>query len=38
MLRNQEEESTRLIGSRYPKGLTTLQVSEIFEEIYGRKI
>jgi len=36
MLRNQEEESTRLIGSRYPKGLTTLQVSEIFEEIYGK--
>ena len=36
MLRNQEEESTRLIGSMYAKGLTTLQVSEIFEEIYGK--
>jgi putative transposase len=36
MLRNQEEESTRLIGSMYAKGLTTLQVLEIFEEIYGK--
>jgi transposase-like protein len=36
MLRNQEEESARLIGSMYAKGLTTLQVSEIFEEIYGK--
>lgn len=36
MLRNQEEESARIIGSMYAKGLTTIQVSEIFEEIYGK--
>jgi transposase-like protein len=36
MLRNQEEESERLIGSMYAKGLTEMQVSEIFEEIYGK--
>jgi len=35
MLRNQEEECERLIGSLYAKGLTTSQVSEIFEELYG---
>lgn len=36
MLRNQEEECERLIGSLYAKGLTTSQVSEIFEELYGK--
>lgn len=36
MLRNQEEECERLIGSLYAKGLTTSQVSEVFEELYGK--
>jgi putative transposase len=35
MLRNQEQECERLVGSLYAKGLTTAQVSEIFEELYG---
>lgn len=35
MLRDQEQECERLVGSLYAKGLTTGQVSEIFEELYG---
>lgn len=36
MLRSQEEECERIVGSLYSKGLTQSQVSEIFEEIYGK--
>jgi putative transposase len=35
MLRSQEEECERLVGSLYTKGLTQSQVSEVFEQIYG---
>lgn len=37
MLRNQEEECRRLAFSLYGKGLTTVQVGELFDEIYGRE-
>lgn len=37
MLRDQDEESRRLAFSLYGAGLTTQQVGELFDEIYGRK-
>lgn len=36
MLKDQDEESMRLAGSLYTKGLTQSQVGDIFEEVYGR--
>lgn len=36
LLRNQEEECRRLAFSLYGKGLTTEQVGELFDELYGR--
>jgi putative transposase len=36
ILKDQEEESKRLAFSLYGKGLTTEQVGELFEELYGR--
>jgi transposase-like protein len=36
MLKDQDEESMRLAGSLYTKGLTQGQVGDIFEEVYGR--
>lgn len=37
LLRDQDEESRRLAFSLYGAGLTTQQVGELFDEIYGRK-
>lgn len=36
VLRDEDEEHRRLIFSLYKKGLTTEQVSDIYEEIYGK--
>ena len=36
LLRDQEEECRRLAFSLYGKGLTTEQVGELFDEIYGK--
>lgn len=36
MLKDQDEESMRLAGSLYTKGLTQHQVGDVFEEVYGR--
>lgn len=36
LLKDQEEESRKLAFSLYGAGLTTTQVGELFEEIYGR--
>lgn len=37
LLRDQEEESRRLAFSLYGAGLTTQQVGELFDDIYGRQ-
>lgn len=36
VLKDQEEESKRLAFSLYSSGLTTAQVGDVFEELYGR--
>lgn len=36
IIRNEEEERQKLIFSLYSKGLTTEQVSSVFEEVYGK--
>ncbi len=36
ILRDQEEECDRLAGVLYTKGLTTEQVSDVFDQIYGQ--
>lgn len=36
VLRDEDEEHRRLIFSLYRKGLTTEQVSEVYEELYGK--
>jgi putative transposase len=36
VLRNEDEEHKRLIFSLYRKGLTTEQVSDVYEELYGK--
>jgi putative transposase len=36
ILRNEDEEHRKLIFSLYRKGLTTEQVSDIYEELYGK--
>lgn len=36
VLRNEDEEHRKLIFSLYRKGLTTEQVSDVYEEIYGK--
>ena len=35
LLRNQEEDFERFVGSLYTKGLTQVQVSEVFKEFYN---
>lgn len=35
ILRDQEEECERLVGTLYTKGLTQKQVGEVFGDIYG---
>ncbi len=37
MLRNEDEEHRMLIFSLYRRGLTTEQVSDVYEEIYGKE-
>lgn len=36
VLRNEDEEHRKLIFSLYRKGLTTEQVSDVYEELYGK--
>ena len=36
ILKDQEEESKRIAFQRYGAGLTTVQVGELFDELYGR--
>ena len=36
VLRNEDEERRKLIFSLYRRGLTTEQVSDVYEEIYGK--
>ena len=36
LLRNQDEECDRLVSALYSKGLTQKQVSEVYEQVYGK--
>ena len=37
LLKDQQEEAQRVAYSLYRKGLTTQDVGEVFEELYGKK-
>lgn len=37
VIRDEDEERRRLIFSLYSKGLTTQQVSSVFEDVYGEE-
>jgi transposase-like protein len=37
LLRDQDEECDRLVSSLYSKGLTQSQVSDVFEQVYGKQ-
>ena len=37
LLRDQDEECDRLVSSLYSKGLTQSQVSDVYEQVYGKQ-